>query len=127
MTLVAGRPLDAKEPGRVLERDQGEAAVVLVVAGVEGAGDGERAQARHDAGRRDLSAGQDDGDLVALVEVVPDVPHIVPVDFRNVHEPGLSPGQLYECSKISDPNNRTLSDSSYFCQVTSPLIMKRSS
>ncbi|MEA2590638.1 MAG: hypothetical protein QOD62_469, partial [Actinomycetota bacterium] len=53
--------------------------------------------------------------------------HVVPVDFRNVHETGFSPGQLYECSKISDPNNRTLSDSSYFCQVTSPLIMERSS
>ena len=41
--LDAGRPVDAKQLGGVLERDQREAAVVLVVAGVEGADDGERA------------------------------------------------------------------------------------
>src|SRR2546426_1448961 len=68
-----------------------------------------------------------DGDLVALVEVVPDVPHVVPVNLGNMHESGFSPGELYECSKICDSNNSALSDSSYFCQVTSPLIMERSS
>ena len=66
--LDAGRSFDAKQLGRVLERDQGQAAVVLVVAGVEGADDGERAQARHDPGRRDLAAGQDDRHLVALAD-----------------------------------------------------------
>jgi len=44
-----------------------------------------------------------------------------------MHESGFSPAELYECSKICDPNNSPLSDSSYFCQVTSPLIMERSS
>ena len=66
--LHAGRPFDAKELGGVFERDQREAAVVLVVAGVEGADDGERAQARHDPGRSDLAAGQDDRHLVALAD-----------------------------------------------------------
>ena len=68
-----------------------------------------------------------DRDLVAFVEVVPDVSHIVPVDLGDVDQPGLTRGQLHERSEIGDPNDCSLSDSTYFCQVTSPLIMKRSS
>ena len=45
---------------------QRQAAVVLVVAGVEGADHGELLQARHHAGRRDLAAGRDQRDLVAV-------------------------------------------------------------
>ena len=57
--LHAGRAVDAEQLGGVVEVDQREPAVVFVVAGVEGADDGELLQARHDAGRRDLAAGQD--------------------------------------------------------------------
>ena len=58
--LHAGRALDAEQARRVVEVDQRQAAVVLVVAGVEGADDGELLQPRHDAGRRDLAAGRDE-------------------------------------------------------------------
>src|SRR5207253_6293065 len=67
-----------------------------------------------------------DGDLVALVQVVADVPHVVPVDLRDVNQPGLASGELHECSEICDPNNRSLSDSSYLCQVTSSLMVRKS-
>ena len=47
--------------------NQRERTVVFVVAGVEGTDHGELLQPRHHAGRRDLPARRDDGDLVALV------------------------------------------------------------
>ena len=51
---------------RVVQVHQRQRAVVLVVAGLEGADHGELLQPRHHAGRRDLAAGRDHRDLVAL-------------------------------------------------------------
>ena len=48
---------------RVVQVHQREAAVVFVVAGLEGAGHGELLEARHHAGRRDLPAGGDGATL----------------------------------------------------------------
>ena len=64
--LHAGRPFAAEQARGIVEVHQGHAAVVFVVAGIEAADDGERLEPRHDAGRRDLAAGQDDRHLVAF-------------------------------------------------------------
>ncbi len=64
--LHAGRPVEAEQARRVVEVDQRQAVVVFEVAGVEGADDGELLQARHHAGRRDLSARRDDRHRIAL-------------------------------------------------------------
>ena len=74
LQLHAGRPLDAQQLGRVVDVHQRQRAVVFVVAGVEGAGDGELLQPRHDARRRHLAAGRDQRHLVAFAPRRADAP-----------------------------------------------------
>ena len=61
----AGRRVEAHHLFGVLDVDEGQRRIEFVVAGLEDAGHGERARARHHAGRRGLALGQQHVDLVA--------------------------------------------------------------